>query len=205
MSASRNAPCRCGSGKKYKHCHGAAPEQAKQPLPSLDRARDLHQRGYLPEAEMLYREILARSPRNADAMNLFGILQAERGDPTSALEWIGKAVAIDSRSAAYRFNFGKALLQLKRTREACEALEHATTLDPAYTEAYNELALARAETGALEAAEAALRKDLVLRPSYWEAHNNLGLLLHAMGKADAAVQSLRSPLRLEPRSPEALT
>ena len=22
--ASRNAPCPCGSGRKYKHCHGAA-------------------------------------------------------------------------------------------------------------------------------------------------------------------------------------
>jgi predicted O-linked N-acetylglucosamine transferase (SPINDLY family) len=204
MSVSRNAPCPCGSGKKYKHCHGATPERTPERLPSLDRARDLHQSGYLPEAEMLYREILARSPRNADAMNLVGVLHAQRGDPTSALEWIGKAVAIDSRSAAYRFNFGKALLQLKRTSEACEALERATALDPAYAEAYSELALARAETGALGAAEGALRKVLALRPGYWEAHNNLGLLLHRMGKAEAAVLSLSRARELEPRSPEVL-
>ena len=24
MNVSRNAPCPCGSGQKYKHCHGAA-------------------------------------------------------------------------------------------------------------------------------------------------------------------------------------
>ncbi|MGZ3250587.1 MAG: SEC-C metal-binding domain-containing protein, partial [Croceibacterium sp.] len=24
MDVSRNAPCPCGSGNKYKHCHGAA-------------------------------------------------------------------------------------------------------------------------------------------------------------------------------------
>jgi len=209
MSSSRNAPCPCGSGRKYKHCHGAGAAQPRsaEPAdrkPSLDRARDLHQAGYLPEAEMLYREILERSPRNADAMNMLGILRAQCGDQASAWEWIGKAIAIDSRSAAYRFNFGKVLLQLKRAREACEALERAVSLDPRYADAYNELGLARAETGSFEAAEADFRRALSLQPGYWEAHNNLGLLLHRLGRGEEAALSLRRALELEPRSAEAL-
>jgi len=158
----------------------------------------------LPEAEVLYREILERSPRNADAMNMLGILRAQCGDQASAREWIGKAIAIDSRNAAYRFNFGKALLQLKCAREACEALERAVSLDPDYADAYNELGLARAETGSFKAAEAAFRKALSLQPSYWEAHNNLGLLLHRQGKREDALLSLHRALELEPRSAEVL-
>ena len=39
---SRNAPCRCGSGRKYKHCHGGADQPASRasgasPFHDLDR------------------------------------------------------------------------------------------------------------------------------------------------------------------------
>jgi len=90
--------------------------RARSPgAPSLDHARNLHQRGYLPEAEMLYREILERSPHNADAMNMFGVLCAQRGDPASALEWIGRPSAsirktrsIGSISARFFWQIGRA-------------------------------------------------------------------------------------------------
>jgi len=154
---------------------------------------------------MLYREVLQHSPRHADAMNMFGILCAQRGDPGSASEWIGKALAIDSKNAGYQFNFGKILLGVKRAREACEAFERAVSLNPAYAEAYNELGLARSETGATQAAEAAFRKALSLRPDYWEAHNNLGLALYRMGRQEDAGLSLRRALELEPQSPSALS
>src|SRR5882672_9882366 len=207
MSSSRNAPCPCGSGRKYKHCHGASaarPPSSKSTGQSLDQARNLHQRGYLPEAEMLYREILERSPRNADAMNMFGVLCAQRGDPTSALEWIGRAVDVDSQNAVYRFNFGKILLQLGRTREACGALERAAALDPGNTEAHNELGLALGEVGSFEAAETAFRKALSVDPGYWAAHNNLGLLLHRVGRDEEAGVSLRRAIEIEPQSPGTL-
>jgi protein O-GlcNAc transferase len=206
MSSSRNAPCPCGSGRKYKHCHGAGaarPERSQSfdKGPSLEHAQNLHERGYLPEAEMLYREILERSPGNADAMNLLGILRAQCGDQGSALEWLGKAVEADSQNAVYSFNLGKILMQFKRAREACEALERATSLEARYTDAYNELGLARGEAGSFEAAEAAFRKVLSLEPGYWAAHNNLGLLLHRLGRGEEAGASLRRAIDIEPRSP----
>src|SRR5437762_4455059 len=83
---SRNAPCPCGSGKKYKHCHGAVAAGAAEESPrsngvdarpSLERARNLHQKGFLAEAETLYREIVRRAPRDAATMNMFGILCAQ--------------------------------------------------------------------------------------------------------------------------------
>ncbi len=211
MSAGRNEPCPCGSGRKYKHCHGAGPGLAGAVAtavgirPSLEQARNLHQRGYLPEAESMYREVLKRTPRHADAMNMFGILCAQRGDPASASEWIGKAVAIDPQNAAYRFNFGKALLQLKRPRDACAALEHATALDSGYVEAYNELGLARIELGDLEAAALAFRQTLLLRPNYSEAFNNLGLVLHRQGRNEEAGENLRRALEFDPQSATALS
>src|SRR5436190_4362577 len=214
MPLGRNDPCPCGSGRKYKHCHGAVGRAAVRPPPkaaaaemrsSLEQARSLHQRGYLPEAESMYREVLKRLPRDAEAMNMFGILCAQRGDPASALEWIGKAVVIDPQNAAYQFNLGKALLQLKRPRDACAALERATALDSDYAEAYNELGLARMDLGDLQAAASAFRKTLLLRSNYWEAFNNLGLALHRQGRNEEASENLRRALELEPRSAAVLS
>src|SRR6266581_2227187 len=213
MSVGRNDPCPCGSGRKYKLCHGAMasasgppPETAKVDAKrALQQARSLHQKGFLPEAETMYLEVLKRFPRDADAMNLFGILCAQRGDPASALEWIGKAVAIDPQNAAYQFNLGKALLQLKRPRDACAALERATALDSDYAEAYNELGLARMDLGDLQAAASAFRKTLLLRSNYWEAFNNLGLALHRQGRNEEASENLRRALELEPRSAAVLS
>lgn len=213
MQVSRNAPCPCGSGRKYKHCHGAepartAPEAARRSPAgargTFERARDLHRKGYLDEAETLYREGLQRSPRDAGAMSGLGILAAQRGDPASALEWIGKAAAIEPQSAAYRFNYGKALLQLGRAAEAREALERAIALDPGYAEAYHELGLACEQAGRPDAAEAAFRRALALAPRSWEVHNNLGLLLHRRGRYEDAALSLRRAVEIEPRSISAL-
>jgi len=170
----------------------------------LERAQDLHRRGYLPEAALLYRELLQRSPRHAAAMNGLGILCAQQGDKESAAEWIGKAVAVDSRSAAYLVNYGKALLHLGRAAEACEALERAASLDSGRASAYHELGLARSEAGLFEGAEAAFRKALSLEPASWEVNSDLGLFLQRLGRDEEAAQCLRRAVELEPRSVDAL-
>jgi len=166
----------------------------------LQQARNLHLKGFLPEAESLYLEVLKHSPRQADAKNLLGVLCAQRGDPASALVWIGEAIAIDPRNPAYQFNYGKTLLQLKRPREACQALERATALRVDQAETQNELGLARMDDGDLKGATAAIRRALSLQPDYMEAHNNLALALHRQGEYDEAGASLRKALGLEPQS-----
>ena len=171
---------------------------------SLEWAQDLHRRGYLVEAAQIYREILQHSPRHAVTMNSLGILCAQQGDGEAALEWLGKAVAIESRNSSYRVNYGKALLNLGRAAEACEVLERAASLDPGRAAAYHELGLARSQAGYPEGAEAAFREALSLEPASWELHNDLGLFLHRLGRDEEAAQALRGALELEPRSIDAL-
>ena len=45
----------------------------------LARANDLQQQGRLAEAVSLCREVLAREPRNCDALHLLGLLAARLG------------------------------------------------------------------------------------------------------------------------------
>ena len=70
--AGRNDPCPCGSGKRYKHCHGALGPAASAAPPAADadaRVRDamaVHQRGDLEAAERGYRAALARCAGASD-------------------------------------------------------------------------------------------------------------------------------------------
>lgn len=80
--ASRNDPCPCGSGQRYKHCHGNL--VAAAPLPSApalrDAALDAHEAGRLDEAERGYRAALAIDPTDADCLHLLGVLRLRRLD-----------------------------------------------------------------------------------------------------------------------------
>ncbi len=66
----RNSPCPCGSGKKFKHCHGSGPEQpnrAPKPADSwLHQARQALQQGQVDEALRHAR----RAPLSTDRFRL---------------------------------------------------------------------------------------------------------------------------------------
>ena len=65
----RNASCPCGSGKRYKHCHGVA-AGADDPSLLLAQALSEQRAGRLEAAESLYRRVLEETPGNPDAMHM---------------------------------------------------------------------------------------------------------------------------------------
>lgn len=112
----RNAPCPCGSGKKYKQCclavdqdaHRAgltpvAPEPTHETLPLEDydyeelerlsnRVPDLLTEGRVDEAEEVCLDLLRRFPDAVDGTERLGHVYEVRGDLTTA--------ALHYRSAA---------------------------------------------------------------------------------------------------------
>ena len=85
----RNAPCPCGSGKRYKHCHGLGAAAVATPSTSLDalmrRAIEAQQARRHDDAERAYREVLALRPDEPDALHMLGVLRHERGDAEEAI------------------------------------------------------------------------------------------------------------------------
>ena len=96
--AGRNDPCPCGSGKRFKHCHGAAVTPAAAPAPGvaqqLRHAVMLHQRGDVEAALRIYREALVREPDNAIAQHFLGVIYYQRGELAQALPLLQRAVAL---------------------------------------------------------------------------------------------------------------
>ena len=94
---SRNAPCPCGSGKRYKHCCGGPHKSSRDSAestspPSIETqtgakmisALAAQLRGDLEVAGTLYREVLLVEPENIDALHMLGVIHFTRGDLNEA-------------------------------------------------------------------------------------------------------------------------
>ncbi|MGA8146937.1 MAG: glycosyltransferase [Gallionellaceae bacterium] len=97
---SRNQPCPCGSGKRYKHCCGAAAE-AGLPLSrssglgdKLRRALQNQLAGKLSISEKLYREELELDADNIDALHMLGVVCMERFRYAEALDLLFRAAEL---------------------------------------------------------------------------------------------------------------
>jgi hypothetical protein len=83
----RNAPCPCGSGKRYKHCCGREGVLAASP-PTRSAALAAHRAGSLRLAETLYRRALDENPADVDVLHMLGVVQLERLRYREALDLI---------------------------------------------------------------------------------------------------------------------
>lgn len=114
MTPSRNEPCPCGSGRRFKDCHGR-PGSAivgDESIPQQERVAQLmsealaHQRGQrYADAERSYRAALALDPAQSDALHMLGVICLERGERAQAKAYVLQALeATDWKIWTYRYN-----------------------------------------------------------------------------------------------------
>ena len=104
----RNAPCPCGSGKKYKKCclslHGTSRSEHNEgmiysiaDMDDLDGLSntvvDLINESRLNEAEKVSRDLLSRYPDQIDGLDRLAMVYEARGDKKKAVEYYRKAAA----------------------------------------------------------------------------------------------------------------
>lgn len=164
-----------------------------------------HQAGELPQAEAMYRQVLAADQNHADALHYLGLLAHQVGQHGPAWELMRRAIALEPRSANYYCNASPALLALGQIDEAIDLCRRALALRPDYPEALNNLAGALRQKEQWEEVIACCQRAVSLRPDYAEAHHNLGLALAQTGHLDEAVGAFRRALACRPRYVEALT
>ena len=85
----RNAPCSCGSGRRFKHCCGREATSASQS--TRYRALAAHRAAALGEAEALYRQALEENGDDLDSLHMLGTVLYERMRYREALEHLWQA------------------------------------------------------------------------------------------------------------------
>jgi hypothetical protein len=116
-SVGRNQPCPCGSGRRYKECHGAivgtgGPRVAAPLVPevpswvpqTMTAALHAQKRGQSQEAVRLYRQVLAVDPSNFDATHMLGLVEYELGHHEAALALIKHAIELRPELGIPRHN-----------------------------------------------------------------------------------------------------
>jgi len=105
----------------------------------LNQAQCFERESTLPQAERLYREILARDPYHAQALHHLGLLCFRTNRHIEGLDLVRRSVLADPANSGFYINQGILLGKLSRFDQAAAALSKAVELDPNQHHAHNNL------------------------------------------------------------------
>jgi tetratricopeptide (TPR) repeat protein len=204
----RNDPCPCGSGKRYKQCHGAigsdaaatanargqpaqaarAPTELVQPAATpaaatlAQQGLVAHQRGDIDTAERAYRAALVREAEHPLALHYLGVVLHQRGRHAEALPLLERSVSLVPAEPEFHNNLGLVFAALDENDRAIESYRRALDRKPDHATAWNNRGLACQAANRLPEAIASFRRALALMPGFAQAHWNLALALLSSGE-----------------------
>jgi tetratricopeptide (TPR) repeat protein len=212
MKPARNAPCECGSGRKYKKCCGQADAEpvtrahtppSRVPAAAVADLTALAAAGRPAELESRARALLSAQPTAGIAWKALGVaLLQQRKRAVEALEAAARWLPGDVETLS---NLGAAWRAAGQLEEAAASYRRALEINPAVAEVHSNYGNVLRELGRLSDALAHCRAAVEAKPLLAPLHNNLGNTLQELGELDAAVASYRRALSLQPDYPDALT
>ncbi|HET7085723.1 MAG TPA: tetratricopeptide repeat protein [Rhizomicrobium sp.] len=175
-----------------------------------EEALGSHKRGDLAAAENLYRQVLEAAPASFAARHMLGILRAQQGALSEALDLLEAAVAQKPEAHDALFNYGHVLKKAGRIDEALTAFGRALDCKPDYQTAR----IARAEllnlkgnrlrdAGQHGQALAVYGDALADVPHYADALNNRATALWSLGRFEEALTGFDAALASKPEYVEA--
>ena len=183
MKIRPNDACPCGSGRKYKKCHGA-PASAPPPLAAatlVAAARHELAAGALPAAEARLQQALRIDPVAVDAWRALAEAAERAGDLEAAEACRMRVVELLPLDAVAHFALGNVLARRYVFERARTAYLRATELAPGLAGAWGNLGNVHKYLGDFHAAIDCLRREFALEPDLAaraRRHSNLLLSLH---------------------------
>lgn len=158
-----------------------------------------HRAGRLNEAELVYRQLRTGAPRQFDVLHLSGLLAYQQGRVAEAVDFLGRAHALNRTSAECEMRLALALLAMKRTAEAEAHLRQVVKTQPDSFEAWDHLAHCLKTQDRLEEAVACHAKAVALKPDYARGWYNYGLTLSLCGRIAEALSCHERALAADPK------
>ena len=198
----RNDPCPCGSGKKFKKCHGlTTSDTTVRPVatdavaaPALfAQAAAAYRRQDSASAAAACRQLLALAPDHAPGWHLAGIIDMERGDHAGAAQKLARAAELDATQAEYHQSLARALFATGDTAAAAASARRAIALAASSTPAWIVLGMSLEATDP-EGALSAWQRAVELAPHEPEAHFRIGNFQRRRKNSAAAVVAYRAAL-----------
>ena len=160
------------------------------------------QNGNLENAEQIINQILAKQPRNSDALHLLGVINAMRGKPSEAATLFKKALSRDENNIELHANLAKALCELGRFEEALPSYRKVIRLGGGGANMAGVVVdhgTALRNLGRYTEALACYEKAVEMRPGFAEAWTYKGNILHALNRHDEAISCHDKAISINPR------
>jgi predicted TPR repeat methyltransferase len=208
LKTGRNAPCPCGSGKKYKQCCLSEVSAVQSIRDATEKSKLLkigitnHQAGNLREAETVYRQALLLDTNDCNVLHLLGLLAIQKNKPEQAIEFLGRVISINPSLYSAHFSLGNVYQSQGKFGEAITCFHQAISRKPDYAEAYNNLGVACKELGRLDNALSYYLEAISLSPDFVEALSNLGNLYKEMDRSQEAIECLLKAIKINPKYSE---
>lgn len=171
----------------------------------MQHIRELIQKGQVDEAEYRLRDRLNDAPNDPEALNMYGVVLARKGDALGARSHFKRAIAAAPDEPSYLVNYGLLLAQQGDSLRATEFLERAAALDPNWSRGHAQLGELALAAGQVESAEQRFRTALRADPGDPQALIGLAQVLLVRGDADQALLHAQSAIQQLPDDSRAQT
>ena len=193
----RNEPCPCGSGKRFKDCHGRLGSSAPSVADAKAEARAALTHGNREAAAHSARRATERAPGDPEAWNLLG-LGLETSDPAAARAAWERAIVLAPHEAEARFRIGDLERRSGRHDAAIVAYRAALAAGSTHPVLLNNLGLSLRAIGQLDEAARCFTRALDIAPDLAQAHANLADVLREQHRFAPAIPHYTRALELEP-------
>ena len=193
----RNAPCPCGSGKRFKDCHGRLGPGLHTPADSKSQARTALARGDRAAAAESALRATELSPHDPEAWNLLGVCLEPSDGEAARAAW-AKALALAPQDAEAHFRIGDFERRRGRHEAAIAAYRAALATGSRNPVLLNNLGLSLRSVERFDEAEPLFAEAAQSAPELTQAHANLADILRERHRYREAMQAYARALTLEP-------
>jgi predicted O-linked N-acetylglucosamine transferase (SPINDLY family) len=172
---------------------------------SLERARSLHRKGDLAEAERLVQSVLQRNGADVDALQHMALLQVQRGALEAARQYVDRALGLEPARAELHCLRAEIAGSLGWAEQALESYAEALALRPDYFDALVNMSDALLRAGRAAEALALCDRALRLRPADLASLNNRGNALQALKRHEEALACFDRVRDALPDNPDVLS
>jgi len=141
---------------------------------TIEQALQLQQNQQVDESIVLFKQALAQSSSQPDALHGLGLAYAQKNNLPKAIDYLKQAVNIAPQVPGFHNNLGNAYKKCGQLALAEAHFQQALKLKTPYSEAHNNLGSVYYLQGKTNEAILQFQKALRINPSLWNAHYNLG-------------------------------
>jgi len=140
-------------------------------------ARKNVEQGKYRTAEKQYQTVLAKDPKNLDALSNLGVVYFRTGKLRSAESTLKKALAVAPNDDFVLTTLGIVHYRQSRFDDALKELRKAIEINPNSATAHNYLGITASQKGRQQEAEKEMLQAITEDPNYADAHFNLAVIL----------------------------